>query len=124
MTLGSLGACPSQRPGTCRPSGCSVLRKVRLSLEPPSFLFLTIRSRPNNHVVLDPIPNSPLMKRLGLESNDFTRLNQHLTMEQWCKVRQSQQQRRTQAPKIEGKKYEYKEKELEIIPGLHAKVYN
>jgi len=63
------------------------------------------------------------MKRLGLESNDFTKLDQHLTMEQWVKVRQSQQQRRTNV-KIEGTKYEYKEKDLEILPGLHAKVYN
>ena len=45
-------------------------------------------------------------------------------MEQWVKVRQSQQQRRTTAPKIDGQKYEYKDKELEIMPGLHAKVYN
>lgn len=40
------------------------------------------------------------------------------------KVRQSQQQRRTKAPKIEGQNYEYNEKELEIIPGLSAKIYN
>lgn len=73
---------------------------------------------------MDPIKNSGLMKRLGLEENEFTRLGQHLTMEQWVKVRQTQQQRRTEAPKIEGSKYEYKQKELEIIPGLSAKVYN
>ena len=80
--------------------------------------------RPNNHVVLDPINNSALMKRLGLESNDFTKLGQHLTMEQWVKVRQAQQQRRTRAPRIEGTKYEYVAKDLEIIPGLQAKVYS
>jgi hypothetical protein len=74
-------------------------------------------------VVLDPIDNSPLLKRLGLESNEFTKLGQHLTMEQWCKVRQTQQQRRTQAPKIDKQNYTYSEKELEIIPGLQAKIY-
>lgn len=81
-------------------------------------------NRPNNHVVLDPISNSPLLKRLGLEENALTRLGQHLTMEQWVKARQSQQQRRTKAPRIDGQKYQYGEKELEIIPGLHAKVHN
>ena len=64
------------------------------------------------------------MQRLGCTENDFTRLGEHLNMEQWVKVRQSQQQRRTKAPKIEGKTYEYSEKELEIIPGLRAKIYN
>ena len=81
-------------------------------------------ARPNNHVVLDPIKNSPLMQRLGLTENVFTKLGQHLTMEEWVKARQTQQQRRTQAPKIEGKSYQYKDKELEIIPGLNAQVYN
>lgn len=64
------------------------------------------------------------MQRMGLEENDFTKLGQHLTMEQWVQLRQSQQQRRVEAPKIEGSKYEYKQKELEIIPGLSATVYN
>jgi hypothetical protein len=59
-----------------------------------------------------------------LKDNDLTKLGQHLTMEQWVKARQSQQQRRTKAPKIEGQKYEYGEKEMEIIPGLLAKVHN
>jgi len=45
-------------------------------------------------------------------------------MEQWVKARQSQQQRRTKAPKIEGQTYEYAEKQMEIIPGLLAKVHN
>lgn len=45
-------------------------------------------------------------------------------MEQWVKARQSQQQRRTKAPKIEGSNYTYGEKELEIIPGLVSKIYN
>ncbi|KAK4502915.1 hypothetical protein PRZ48_006342 [Zasmidium cellare] len=81
-------------------------------------------ARPNNHVVLDPIHNSPLLQRLGLEENDFTKLGQHLTMEEWVKVRQTQQQRRTEAPKIDGSRYEYTDKALEIIPGLKAKVYN
>lgn len=82
-------------------------------------------ARPNNHVVLDPIQNSPVLKKLGFEENEFTKLGQHLTMEQWVKVRQTQQQRKTQAPKIsEDGKYEYTEKDLEIIPGLHAKIHN
>ena len=85
---------------------------------------LTLRSRPNNHVVLDPITNSPLLDRLGLKDNDLTKLGQHLTMEQWVKARQSQQQRRTKAPKIDGQKYQYGEKDMEIIPGLLAKVHN
>lgn len=45
-------------------------------------------------------------------------------MEQWVKARQSQQQRRTKAPKIDGSKYEYSAKEMEIIPGLLATVHN
>lgn len=81
-------------------------------------------ARPNNHVVLDPISNSPLLQRLGYTENEFTKLGQHLRMDEWVKVRQSQQQRRTKAPKVEGQSYEYREKELEIIPGLHAKIYN
>ncbi len=69
--------------------------------------------RPNNQVVLDPITNSPLLNRLGLTSNIFTELGQHLTTEEWVKVRQSQQQRRTKKPKIsEDGKYEYGEKDL------------
>ncbi|KXT06777.1 hypothetical protein AC578_7320 [Pseudocercospora eumusae] len=81
-------------------------------------------ARPNNHVVLDPISNSPLLQRLGIKDNDFTRLGQHLTMEEWVKKRQTQQQRRTKAPKIEGTNYTYTDKELEVIPGYSAKVYN
>ncbi|KAE8309942.1 hypothetical protein BDV41DRAFT_567004 [Aspergillus transmontanensis] len=82
-------------------------------------------ARPNNHVVLDPIQNSPLLNRLGLTQNVFTELGQHLTTEQWVKVRQTQQQRRTRDAKIsEDGKYTYRPKDLEIIPGLHAKVYN
>ncbi|KAK3676805.1 hypothetical protein LTR78_003009 [Recurvomyces mirabilis] len=80
-------------------------------------------ARPNNHVVLEPIDNSPLMKRMGLESNDFTRLGKHLTMEEWVRAKQTMQQRRTRAPKIEGTKYEYTASEREIIPGLQAQVY-
>ena len=75
-------------------------------------------------MVLDPIANSPLLKRMGLESNEFTRLGKQLTMEEWCKVRQSQQQRRVDVPKIEGQKYAYTERDLEILPGLQAKIYN
>ena len=80
--------------------------------------------RPNNHLILDPIPNSGLLQRLGITENAFTKLGQHLRMDEWVKVRQSQQQRRVNQPKIDGSKYEYKEKDLEIIPGLQAKIYN
>lgn len=87
--------------------------------------LLTNPSRPNNHVVLDPITNSPLLNRLGLTSNVFTELGKHLTTAEWVKLRQSQQQRKTTAPQIsENGKYEYKEKDLEILPGLHAKIHN
>lgn len=81
-------------------------------------------ARPNNHVLLNPIRNSPLLERLGLTENVFTKLGQQLTMEQWVKVRQSQQQRPVKAPKIDGTTYQYGEKDLEIIPGLQAKIYN
>lgn len=84
---------------------------------------LTI-DRPNNHLVLDPIDNSPLLQRLGFTENEFTKLGQHLRMDEWVKVRQTQQQRRTNAPKIDGQKYQYTEKDLEILPGLQAKIYN
>ena len=80
--------------------------------------------RPNNHVVLDPIKNSPLLQRLQYTENEFTKLGQHLRMDEWVKVRQTQQQRRTNAPKINGKNYEYGEEDLQIIPGLQAKIYN
>ncbi|BCR87759.1 uncharacterized protein ACHE_40323A [Aspergillus chevalieri] len=82
-------------------------------------------ARPNNHVILDPIQNSPLLNELGLTQNAFTELGQHLTTEQWVKVRQTQQQRRRQEAKIsDDGKYTYAPKDLEVIPGLHAKVYN
>lgn len=81
--------------------------------------------RPNNHVILDPIKNSPVLNRLGLKSNQFTELGQHLTMEEWVRKRQTQQQRKTKQPKIsEDGKYFYDQKDLEIIPGLQAKVHN
>jgi len=95
-----------------------------MSRFPSHTCLLTFSLRPNNHVVLDPISNSPLLNRLGLKDNDLTKLGQHLTMEQWVKARQSQQQRRTKAPKIDGQKYQYGDKEMEIIPGLLAKVHN
>ncbi|KUL91965.1 hypothetical protein ZTR_01384 [Talaromyces verruculosus] len=80
---------------------------------------------PNNHIVLDPIQNSPVLNRLGLTKNAFTELGQHLTTEQWVKVRQTQQQRRHRDVKItDDGKYNYKPKDLEIIPGLQAVVYN
>ncbi|KAI1486467.1 hypothetical protein F5X96DRAFT_682004 [Biscogniauxia mediterranea] len=81
-------------------------------------------ARPNNHVVLDPIANSPLLQRLGLTSNAFTEIGQHLTTEQWVKVRQTQQQRPRASAKIEGSKYTYEKKDLEILPGLLATVHN
>lgn len=84
-----------------------------------------MRCSPNNHVVLDPIPNSPLLQRLGLTSNAFTELRRHLTTEEWVKLRQSQQQRpKVQAKIHEDGRYEYNKKDLEIIPGLHANYYN
>ena len=76
-------------------------------------------------MVLDPINNSPLLNRLGLTSNVFTELGQHLTTEAWVKVRQTQQQRKTREAKItQDGKYEYEKKDLEILPGLHAKIHN
>ncbi|KAI1080377.1 Clavaminate synthase-like protein [Whalleya microplaca] len=82
-------------------------------------------ARPNNDVVLDPIQNSPLLNRLGLTTNAFTELGQHLTTEQWVKVRQTQQQRpRTEAKISPDGKYVYPKKDLEILPGLHATVHN
>ncbi|OAA64318.1 Isopenicillin N synthase [Niveomyces insectorum RCEF 264] len=81
-------------------------------------------ARPNNHVVLDPI-DSPLLKRLGYTSNAFTDIGQHLTTEQWVKARQTQQQRRLPTPMLtEEGKYIRNEKDLEILPGLSAKIYN
>lgn len=80
--------------------------------------------RPNNQVVLDPIANSPLLKRLGLTSNAFTELGQHLTTEEWVKVRQSQQQRPKTTIKVTEGKWEYGKKDLEIIPGLHATIHH
>ncbi|CAI7638022.1 unnamed protein product [Penicillium pancosmium] len=82
-------------------------------------------ARPNNHVVLDPITNSPLLERFGLTKNVFTELGQHLTTEQWVKVRQTQQQRRNKDVKVsDDGKYTYGSKDLEILPGLSAKIYN
>ncbi|KAI4741621.1 Clavaminate synthase-like protein [Aureobasidium sp. EXF-12298] len=80
-------------------------------------------ARPNNHVILDPI-KSPVLDRLGHTSNDFTKLDQHLTMQEWVKARQTQQQRRTHTPEIKEGKYFYKDKDLEILPGLSAKIHN
>ena len=82
-------------------------------------------ARPNNHVVLDPI-DSPLLRRLGYTSNAFTELGQHLTTKEWVKARQTQQQRKVSSGhKItEDGKYLRTEKELEILPGLSAKIYN
>ncbi|KAJ5928956.1 hypothetical protein N7466_007912 [Penicillium verhagenii] len=82
-------------------------------------------ARPNNHVVLDPIENSPVLNRLGLTRNAFTELGQHLTTEQWVKVRQTQQQRRNRDIKVsEDGKFTYGKGDLDIIPGLKAKMYD
>lgn len=80
-------------------------------------------ARPNNHVVLDPI-KSPVLDRLGLTSNAFTEIGQHLTMQEWVRLRQTQQQRKTETPEIKEGKYFYKPKDLEILPGLIATVHN
>jgi len=82
-------------------------------------------ARPNNDVILEPIKDSPLLKRLNIKSNDFTALNTKMSVKDWVKVRQIQQQRRNKVAKItmDGK-YEYSEKDMEIIPGLAAKIYN
>ncbi|KAI5263146.1 Clavaminate synthase-like protein [Aureobasidium subglaciale] len=80
-------------------------------------------ARPNNHVLLDPI-KSPVLESLGLTSNAFTQLGQHLTMQEWVKLRQTQQQRKTETPEIKEGKYFYKPKDLEILPGLTATVHN
>jgi len=45
-------------------------------------------------------------------------------MQEWVKVRQTQQQRKTETPEIKEGKYFYKEKDLEILPGLKAVVHN
>jgi hypothetical protein len=90
-----------------------------------NFVEKLIWNSPNNHVVLDPITNSPLLERLGLTKNVFTELGQHLTTEQWVKVRQTQQQRRNKDVKVsDDGKYTYGSKDLEILPGLSAKIYN
>lgn len=62
----------------------------------PPLLKASYIYRPNNYLVLDPIQNGPLFNELGLTQNAFIELGQHLTMEQWVKVRQMQQQRRRQ----------------------------
>lgn len=81
--------------------------------------------RPNNHVVLDPIANSPLLQRLGRTTNAFTELGQHLTTEQWVLVRQQQQQRPKKGAKVtEDGKYEYPKEDLQILPGLQASMHN
>lgn len=83
-------------------------------------------ARPNNQVVLDPIyKDSPLLKKLGYTTNAFTELGQHLTTQQWVKARQSQQQRKLPGYEVDKDgKYVRPQKDLEIIPGLSAKIYN
>lgn len=80
--------------------------------------------RPNNHCYLDPIKNSPVLNELNLNSNDFTALGKRLTVEEWVKARQTQQQRRTKVKSIsKDGVYVYEDKDLEILPGLSTKVY-
>lgn len=82
-------------------------------------------ARPNNHVVLEPISNSPLLNRGDFKANAFTALGKKMTVEEWVRLRQTQQQRQKKPTEVtkEGS-YVYAEKDLEIIPGLTAKVYN
>lgn len=83
------------------------------------------QNRPNNNVILDPIDNSPLLKRLGKTENAFTTIGQHLTMEEWVRLRQMQQQRRHEGAKVtKDGKFEYKKDDLQIVPGLHATIHN
>ncbi|CAG8971384.1 hypothetical protein HYALB_00006934 [Hymenoscyphus albidus] len=80
---------------------------------------------PNNHVYLHPITNSPVLQRTEKTSNPFTTLGKRMTVEEWVKVRQTQQQRRKVPVKItEDGKYTYHKKDIEILPGLTAMVYN
>jgi isopenicillin N synthase-like dioxygenase len=82
-------------------------------------------ARPNNHVYLDPISDSPVLNREGKKENDFTAFGKRLIVEEWVKVRQTQQQRRSKVASIsKDGKYEYEAKDLEVIPGLSTKVYN
>ncbi|RDL29936.1 putative 2og-fe oxygenase protein [Venustampulla echinocandica] len=87
-------------------------------------LGLLYFARPNNHVILNPIANSPLLHRLDLKSNNFTDLGKTITMEEWVLARQRQQQRRIAPTEVskEGK-YIYHEKDLEVLPGLATKIY-
>ena len=66
------------------------------------------------------------MQRLGLTQNAFTEIGQHLSTEEWVARRQQQQQRRNRDVTVsdDGKFIYNKPKDLEIIPGLQAKVYN
>jgi len=81
-------------------------------------------ARPNNHCYLDPIKNSPVLDSLNLNTNDFTTLGKRLTVEEWVKARQTQQQRRTKVVSIDKEgRYEYEAKDLEVLPGLSTKVY-
>jgi hypothetical protein len=66
------------------------------------------------------------LNRLGIKENSFTTLGKRITVEEWVKLRQTQQQRRgrTGVKITEDGKYKYDTKDLEILPGLSAKVYN
>lgn len=46
-------------------------------------------------------------------------------MDEWVKVRQQQQQRKTRGAKVTAEgKYVYDKDDLQILPGLHAKIHN
>lgn len=100
-----------------------------LGISPQSYSTLLAASnflRPNNHVYLDPITNSPVLQRTKKTENSFTALGKRITVEEWVKLRQTQQQRRgrVQVQITEDGKYTYDKKDLEILPGLAAKIYN
>ncbi|RAL08031.1 Clavaminate synthase-like protein [Aspergillus homomorphus CBS 101889] len=86
----------------------------RVHASPPvqahvDWLGVLYSARPNNHVLLNPITNSPLLNRLGLTQN----------------VRQTQQQRRNRDVKVSNDgKFSYGEMKSEVLPGLEVKVYN
>ncbi|KAL3480960.1 hypothetical protein BJX99DRAFT_272176 [Aspergillus californicus] len=82
-------------------------------------------ARPNNHVILNPIQDSPLLARSGLLRNPFTDLGLQLKAQDWVKARQSQQNRRRMEGKLAADgTYTCPASSLEILPGLHAKIHN
>ena len=82
--------------------------------------------RANDDTLLDPIHESPLLQRLGLISNEFTRSGVRMTMGEYVRARQAQHNNRPTPSNIvqETGEYEWTEKEKEFAPGLHVKYYN